>query len=348
MNPQKIARAIVSPLLQWHVLFVIAIFTLLLSFGIDAIGGGIWLGALLIIFCLPPLFRYQVSIVESHARGKEAGVLTADDFGWVGSAYAFFPLPLAIALAAAAYFAHSSSGVPGVVAVAILSCVLYPASLALLAITHSPLQSINPVAVFRLYTKSDHLFWIAPAWCLVMAWPSAWLLERPLMVAVFGLLLLMFSLAALCGALIEPKRLVDEVGIPDQVAPLRSKVASNIENHRTLTLTHAYAFISRDNRDGGFNHIIAEIERDPDPARAWMWYFERMQTWDEPQHALFFAQLVIQDMLKHGETIPALKLVMRCRLLNEQFRPRREDIPALIEAAEQGGNTDLAAVLKAM
>ena len=165
-------------------------------------------------------------------------------------------------------------------------------------------------------------------------------------VFVFLQIFLMFSLAALCGTLIAADRLVDEVDIPAPIAPLRDKIANDLTHHRTLTLTHAYGFISRGNRDGGFKHIEEEIAHDPDPARAWLWYFERMQRWDEPQHALFFAQRVIRDMLQHGENIPAMKLVMRCCLLNEQFRPFREDLPALIEAAEKAGNSELAAVFK--
>jgi hypothetical protein len=73
-----------------------------------------------------------------------------------------------------------------------------------------------------------------------------------------------------------------------------------------------------------------------------------MLTWDEKQHALFFAQHCVRDMLANNENIPALKMIMRCRLLNEQFKPFREDIPAAVLAAERCGNIELAAVLKSM
>jgi hypothetical protein len=51
-------------------------------------------------------------------------------------------------------------------------------------------------------------------------------------------------------------------------------------------------------------------------------------------------------MLKHGENIPALKVIMRCRLADEEFHPFRDDLPAAIEAAQRSGNIELAAVLK--
>jgi hypothetical protein len=71
-----------------------------------------------------------------------------------------------------------------------------------------------------------------------------------------------------------------------------------------------------------------------------------MLRWEQKQHALFFAQHYIHDMLQHGEKITALKVIMRCRLIDDQFHPSREDLPAVIEAAESSGNIELAAVLK--
>ena len=61
---------------------------------------------------------------------------------------------------------------------------------------------------------------------------------------------------------------------------------------------------------------------------------------------MVFAQHYIHDMLAHGERIPALKLIMRCRLIDAQFKPAQDDIPAVIQAAESTGNSELAAVLK--
>ena len=68
--------------------------------------------------------------------------------------------------------------------------------------------------------------------------------------------------------------------------------------------------------------------------------------WERKENALFFAQYYIRDLLRHGDKIPAVKVTMRCRLVNEQFHPFREDLQAVIEAAESSGNIDLAAVLK--
>ena len=142
--------------------------------------------------------------------------------------------------------------------------------------------------------------------------------------------------------------LFEEVGIPAPLEKTADEISGDVEKHRVGVLGHAYGFISRDNREGGFRHIMGEIDCDPDPVQAWAWYFGKMLGWENQQHALFFAQHYIRDALKHGDDVVALKVIMRGRLIDEQFRPAREDIPAAIGAAERHGNTELAAVLKRM
>ncbi len=111
-------------------------------------------------------------------------------------------------------------------------------------------------------------------------------------------------------------------------------------------MSHAYGFISRGNRDSGLAHIKEWIADDQDPEAAWAWYFNKMLGWENQQHALFFAQHYVHDLLRHGDTVPALKIIMRCRLINDRFKPLGEDVPVAIEAAESVGNRELAAVLK--
>ena len=71
-----------------------------------------------------------------------------------------------------------------------------------------------------------------------------------------------------------------------------------------------------------------------------------MLGWENQQHALFFAQHYIHDALRHGERVAALKAIMRCRLIDERFKPFPDDLPAAIAAAETTANMELAAVLK--
>ena len=344
MKAGDLVKALLVPVREPTVFMVLVLFTVILTIGMS--GGA--LGFLVLIFSLPPIFRYLMLIVEDCARGESPGALDAEFFNWVGGMYAFFPLALTIAFGVVGLQAHGAFGMPGVYLTLAIGIVVFPASLAVLAITHSPLQSVNPVAIWRLAVKLHRTFWIAPLYLALIVWFSMQSTTLPLLATNFIQLFLMFSVAAVTGALIASDRLIDDVDIPEPLAPMRDKTANDIEENRVLTLSHAYGFISRDNREGGFKHIFKEIECDPDPLRAWQWYFDRMLTWDEKQHALFFAQHCVRDMLANNENIPALKMIMRCRLLNEQFKPFREDIPAAVLAAERCGNIELAAVLKSM
>ena len=99
----------------------------------------------------------------------------------------------------------------------------------------------------------------------------------------------MFSVAALTGALIAPMQLVSDVYIPDPAPDDETKIAGHLEQARTAALNHAYGFISRDNREGGFRHLFDEIAKDPDPAAAWDWYFHRMLSWERKNRSCSIA-----------------------------------------------------------
>jgi len=136
------------------------------------------------------------------------------------------------------------------------------------------------------------------------------------------------------------------VYIPENLEPDRQRIAGELQKLRESVLAHAYGFISRNNREGGFGHLFSAIEEDPDPTAAWDWYLKSMFLWENKVHALFFAQHYIRDALAHNEDVRAVKVALRCYRESEQFRPMRENVPALIEAAERTGNAELADVLK--
>lgn len=121
--------------------------------------------------------------------------------------------------------------------------------------------------------------------------------------------------------------------------------AGELDTARKRVLNHAYGFISRDNYDGGLKHILDWIDEDPEPVAAWAWFLDHMLSWENQQPALRFAQHYLHDHLRHGEQIPAVKLIMRCRLIDECFRPSPEDSVAAVAACNACGNEDLAAML---
>ncbi|MEJ2273031.1 MAG: hypothetical protein P8Y01_00400 [Woeseiaceae bacterium] len=342
MNATDLLRAIVAPLTELTILLPLLLFWAAIAFGLS---GGV-LGIVVIILSLPPLFRFQSHILDAYANGRAPEAFDAEYFNWVGSLWTLFPLLLFAACGIAGFAAFQAGGTTGLAGLVLVAALLTPASLAVLTITRSPLQALNPAALWRVYERVGPAFLIAPAYLLAATGFLGWYGDLPPWARPPGVLFLLYSLAALIGTLIAPRQLVHDVYIPDGREPDAKQIAADVNSARALALTHAYGFISRDNRRGGFEHLFAAIERDPDPAGAWAWYFDRMLGWENPLHALFFAQHYVHDALAHGEDLKALKVILRCRLVNEQFKPFADDLRAAQQAAERSHNAELAEVLK--
>jgi hypothetical protein len=342
MKPSDIGRAIAYPLTAPAVLVPLVVFWLLISF---ATWGGV-LGLFLLFLVIPAVFRFQMIVLEARARGVEPATPGVEFFNWFGHAWSLFPVPISILLVWAILESAENFGLAAAGGTAFLASVFFPASLAVLAITHSPLQSLNPVAIARLLGRCGSTLWVATAFLFISCWLMYLSQLMPAMLAGFVQLLLSFSFFSLVGSLLEPFGIVDEVYIPDALEKSTDELRSDIEKNRTDVLTHAYGFISRDNREGGIRHVVAEIAKESDPAAAWAWYFDRMLGWENQQHALFFAQHYVHDALRHGEDITALKVIMRSRLVGADFKPFPEDRQAAVAAAEHHRNIELADVLK--
>ena len=337
-----IARAVLAPLTEPSMLLSLLMFWALLTLGLYRLP----FGALILILSLPPMFRYQSFIVDACANSKVPGAFDAEYFSWVGTGWTMFPLLLAIILGYAGFRATEAWGAAGMWAAIIVSAAIVPASLAVLAITHSAIQAMNPVALFRVVEQAGMQFIAAPVYILLVAGLTLESGTLPLWAILFVLVFVMFSVASLTGTLIAGPGLAQKVGIPEPLGPDESRSAAELLKFRESTLAHAYGFISRNNRDGGFRHLYSAIEEDPDPVAAWDWYLGSMFLWENKVHALFFAQQYIRDALAHNEDIRAVKAALRCYRENQQFRPLRENVPALIDVAERTGNAELAEVLK--
>jgi hypothetical protein len=323
-------------------LLPIVLFTILATLGMS---GGL-IGILLLILLLPPIFRFQMLVLEAAAKGVAPEPLDAENFSFAGSAWALFPLPLVIFITWATVAAAQRYGESGGLLVLFAAASLLPVSLSVLVITRSPLQSLNPVALMRLIKTCGATLWIASVYLVLAGVAMQKLVGLPMLIGNFAQLVLTFGFFSLTGTLVGQYGVVDDVYIPDDVLPDDESVLGDIEKHRAAVLGHAYGFISRDNREGGFRHVFDEIEKDQDPVAAWDWYFNKMLGWENQDHAMFFAQHYVHDALQHGEDVRALKAMMRCRMISDRFKPFQEDLQAALRAAEKSGNTELGEVLR--
>ena len=342
MSPAEFLRALLMPVRSAAVLAAMATFLLFAIVASNALVFGVWLGIVTVV----ALVRYLVMIAEASANGLDAEPPGAEYFSLVENFWTLFP---AFILLMTAFFVDElvQVGQPGLAhSLMFVIAAVFPAMIGLLVLTHSPLESINPVAIVRLIDKLglSYLYAVATGAAVVAvieflgSWP-AWV------VMLLGLYALS-AFFAVVGALMRHAGLQEEVDIPDALEVEPEKQIANLVKERTGVLNHAYGFASRGNRAGALGHIESWLARDPDPDAAWSWFFDQMLRWEQKDHALFFAQGYIGQLLERGDRIGAVKVIMRGQLVNERFKPAPEHMDAAIEAAEATGNSELASALK--
>ena len=344
LKPTDLAREFAYPLSNASVLMS----SLLLFLLLELAAFGRILGLFLALLILPALLRYLMRILDARAKGQDAGPLVADDLLWFSHGWSLFPAVHIAVLVYATYFLGSRYGLAAMLAADVLLAIVVPASLAVLAITRSPLESLSPKAVGGLIRRCGEGYWILPTYFLAAAFLSWWLSTRPVPDFTQELVgyYLVFGFFALIGGVVQPYHLHQEVRIHDAVESDQETLDENLLKERTTVLNHAYGFISRDNRAGGLQHIHNWMQRDPEPDSTWQWFFEQMLLWEIKEPALVFAQSYLSRLLQDEEYVMAVKLMMRCRLINEAFKPLPDDKALALEAAEYCGNDELLQVLR--
>lgn len=301
---------------------------------------------LLVIGIAPGITRYLVNIAAWRAKGYDIAPPSTEMFSLLGSFWQLLPLMLAVGAAAAGFTAgiELSPAAGGLLLVAI--AVVFAAVVGVLVITHSALEALNPVELVRLVRRSGYGFWYAPATAWVAVVVTGLLAARAPFIAIAVGVCSTFAFFAVAGAVLRENALIDAVELPPAAMPPAEKQRAKVDGLRRSVLTHAYGFASRGNRQSALDHIDDAIGRDPDPAQAARWYFERMLEWEDRDPAVHYAQRYLSRLLASGESVAAVKLMLRARMENERFRPLAEDLPGAIAAAEGTGNDALADVLR--
>ena len=306
------------------------------------------LAAQLVVFVLPAMTRYLMLLLEARARGADPEPLSAENLTWIGNAWSLFPIVTFAIFGYVAYTLYFDSGMGAVAGVGLVFALLAPASLAILAVTHTALHSLRPGAVFEVIRRSGLRYLVGPVFIIVAVSGVWWLLAEfdSVVLAESIAFYLLFAGFVLFGEVVRPLSLHDEVDIYEPLDP-DAELRDDLQLHeRTMILNHAYGFASRGNVRGALKHLYSELDRDPDSATGWPWYLEHMFAWPNGDAALLFAQQYLKRLLHAEEYIAAMKLISRCRLVNESFKPLPEDRDLAIEAAEACHNDELLRFLR--
>ncbi|MFQ5981900.1 MAG: hypothetical protein ACE5KS_00855 [Woeseiaceae bacterium] len=342
LTPAKLIREIVYPFTDMAVLAALTTFLLL---GVLAAAAGL-LGLWLALVILPAYFRYLLYLLEARAHGRGAPSLGIELFNWVENFWSLFPLVLLCLVIWGEIVLLRNLHFLAAVIPAVL--ILFPASMAVLAMTRSPAESVNPAAIFRLVRACGRDYLMIPLTVVAMSFVLAYLsfLAVPGILIKAGAMYTSFLLFTLTGTVLHENAATIPVDIPPQREPDAEQLEADLTRKRTQVLNHAYGFVSRGNRQGGLQHIDQWIDQEVDSDAAYRWFFEEMLKWESTDAALFFAQDYLSRLLSQRRDVEALKLINRCLLENARFRPLPGDVAAAQAAADRQRNDELAEYLR--
>jgi hypothetical protein len=344
MKPAELGREALFPITDLAVLMAIIVFGGLLWLGIAAGLLGLWL----LFIVVPAAFRYAIYLLEARAHGAGTYVAGIEIFNIAENLWGLFPLLLLVAFSGIEWRVLQTFGPAPAQLLLGVFLLVYPASMAVLALTRSPMASVSPGALIQLVRRCGVSYLYVPVLLTVIG-AGIYHVALPFLprfgicfVAVF-LFFLMFTLT---GAIVHASGVAHEVGIEAPAERSAAERAVELDARRQKVANHAYGFISRGNREGGFGHIRKWIAAEEDADEAVNWFFNEMMRWEQKDAALFFGQECFAHFLHHDRDALALKLMSRCLHEDPAWRPRREDRQAALVLAERHGREDLLPALR--
>lgn len=350
MNLTDVGSELRYPLTDMAIVFAMIFFWLL--FGLAQNAGllgfiGLLLALLLLFFVVPAYLRYLLYLLEARAHGKSAPVPDLAMFNPFDNFWTLTPLILIAAGIWLGIAIASYASLFGVVLPGIAFALIAPASLAVLAVTHSPVESLNPAAMMRLIRACGAAYFLVPAVLFVMSlsFVGLYFLGIPLVLIDLGTSYQIVILFTLTGAVLKQNDIAMQVDIPDGIPLTAEERAADLDNERQKVANHAYGFISRGNREGGFAHIRQWLEKESARDEAYQWFFLEMLKWETKEPALFFAQDYLGQLLGWGMENEALKVIGRCLHENPRWKPAQADRHEVSELATRHGRDDLISLL---
>lgn len=337
MTHREFVDELAYPVSSGSTLVALATFVVLFTLAEWAGPLGLWL----MVVTVPAFLRYLTMIAEARAEGRDAAPPGIEYFMLAGNAWTLFP---AVPVLFMAGLVSATGNAFGGMAATILwagFALVFPALIGVLVITHSPLQSVDPRAMIHFIRGCGRGYWYAPAAAMLFVVGPMLLEFLPNTVVDLVEVYLIVVFFAVTGAITRGTSLFSEIDLPAAEEADEDKLRRALARRRAQVLDHAYGFVSRGNRDGGLEHVYRSLASDPDPDAAWPWYLEQMLRWADAYPGLLLAQQYLGRLLEAGEQVAAVKLMLRCKLIDESFRPLSADLPRAIAAAEACNNREL-------
>ena len=330
--------------LRGTALFTLLGVSLLLWVSQVALLFGIWLGLLTTI----ALLHYVFVIIRHSALGhKEPPPLSPADFN---PADAVLPVITSLLLVGASWligFAGTAAGYWAGIAVAGLWIVVLPAILSTLALERSLERALNPLNIVAIVRGFGSAYWPMVGMMLAALGISAAFsaINLPqffeIAVGVYALFLMAYSV----GRITYESR--ERIGLDVLAAPeTREEIeaAREIEDHKRV-LDEAYQLARTDYTQA--RDLLDQYQQQSQlDINAVQWIFDRLQSWDDPKVALWFARHLVARRATLGQPHEALKTCLWALGVSKAFRPQGPEHTYLLgKAAIDSGQFRLGTAL---
>lgn len=339
MKASDLGREFLHPLTNMAIVLAMIFYWLLFGLAQNA---GLF-GIALLFLTLPAYLRYLLYLLEARANGRPGPPPAIEMFNPADNFWTLTPfIHIATVLWVGILLVNKLSLYSAALFAAAYLLVV-PASLSVLAVTHSPGESLSPLAIVRMVRACGIAYFIVPIVqvALLGLFVLLYLVDVPLLLIDLGTSYQIILLFTMTGSMLHANNVAMQVAIPEPLEPTAEELAQDLNDERKKVANHAYGFISRGNREGGFAHIRQWLQKETAVEEAWQWFFHEMLKWENANPALFFAQEYLRRLLDWNMEKEALKLVARCLHENPRWRPLAGERDRVFEVAQRHGHDDL-------
>jgi hypothetical protein len=310
---------------------------------------GIWAAFVLV----PALWHYCHAVLLAAAQGRRTIPTVEIDRlnplgGWrVTAHFIVFWLFLFMVLYVRP-FGEAGFGAALNWAAVLATAFVFPASAAVLAVTSSLEDAMNPRGVARLIGILGPSYFGLVVPCAALALAAA--LAPTYILPRIGFLSLILDnivavwalLATFVAAGIAIRQHRTEFAIPGEVETAAEYAQRLQRREWGNTLNRAYGSIRSGLVAEGYKTLHELSDRHGDSAEILNWLFENMLDWEDRTHALQVGARLIERHMADNDMLAALELLTRCRRLDPKFAVAAPTTVALADFARSIGRHGLA------
>jgi hypothetical protein len=316
----KAIKALIADIFSLSLLIV----TLIVGLMLGVIEFGAFIGIPLVVFVWIYVFwitpNYFFEIVESKALGNGGWpVFSLETLvagrNQIGVVFSVIVLGAAGSLAALRYTGRDE------LAEILLGAGLavYPASVALLAVTRSLAAALNPLRIVKAVAGmgAGYLYCLLASVAVLVLFRYA---QTRGGLWYFPLIYGLFLQAYLIGSIVYGRR--HALGVDARRSP---EAKAQRLRDRTVAIrngisSHAYGFAGHGNLNGALNYVEAYIANEEDTLEVRLWMWQESLRWENGNFALAYGRRLIDYCEQNGFSDEAAAVRAKCELLNEQTR----------------------------